>query len=245
MDNYFGFYTEVFMSIFAISDLHLSFGTDKPMDVFGEKWDNYTYRIKENWTKKVNMDDVVIIPGDISWAMYIDEAVEDFKFINSLPGTKLILKGNHDYWWTTHAKMEKFLRENGFDTIKILGNEAYLYEGVAICGTRGWSLINENSSEEDKKIFSREKIRMVLSLEDARKKLDKILFAMHYPPVEKENPNREFLEILKEYGVKDCIYGHLHAHSQANAVTGEVNGINLKLISCDYINFDPVSLQIL
>ncbi len=231
------------MALYAISDLHLSFGTDKPMNIFGSKWENYTEKLKENWQKKIKPEDIVIIPGDISWAMYLEEAVEDFKFLNSLNGTKLILKGNHDYWWTTMSKMEAFLNENDFSTIKILNNTAYLYENIAICGTRGWNFAPENSTGEDRKIFEREKLRLVMSLEEAKVyKSEKILVAMHFPPISEEN--QDFFDIAKEYGAKAFIYGHLHAAAHKTAIEGERDGVDIRLVSCDYINFDPILLEI-
>ncbi len=230
------------MAIFAISDLHLSFGTDKPMNIFGAKWEGYTQRLFDNWKKKVKNEDIVIIPGDISWATYIEDAYEDFKFLNALNGTKILLKGNHDYWWTTINKMENFLKEKGFDTIKILNNTAFLYNNTAICGTRGWSCYPENSQAEDKKIFDRERIRLVLSLEQARaQNPEKIIVAMHYPPL--SDDGNDFSDILKEYGVYRCIYGHLHGSSHQSAFIGEQGGVKFDLVSGDYINFDPLFLE--
>ena len=165
------------MAIYALADLHLSFGTDKPMDVFGETWDDYTEKIKTNWSRLVTKEDAVIIPGDVSWATYIKDAYEDFKFINDLPGKKFIFKGNHDYWWTTLSKMDKFLTENNFDSIKILNNNAAEFENAAICGTRGW-WYKEGQCEEDGRILEREKKRLILSLEAATKlQKDRINFA--------------------------------------------------------------------
>ncbi len=230
------------MSIFAISDLHLSLNCDKPMDIFGSRWDNYEERMKTNWNAIVSPDDLVIVPGDISWATYLEDAVSDFEYIHSLNGTKLILKGNHDYWWTTSSKMNKFLSDNGFDSIKILQNTAYLYGDTAICGTRGWIIPPANSDSENVKIFEREKQRLILSLEDAKAKHPKeIIAALHYPPVD-ENSN-DFLEILKAYGVKTCVFGHLHGSAHKSAPIGDTDGIKLKLISCDYLNFIPALIQ--
>lgn len=230
------------MAIYALADLHLSFSTDKPMDVFGEAWGNYTEKICGNWQSTVGPDDLVIIPGDISWATYIEDAYEDFKFINSLNGKKAILKGNHDYWWNTLSKMNKFLAENRFDTISILNNTAMEFEDAAICGTRGW-WVKEDMSEEDLKIFDREKIRLVLSLEEAVKlKKDRIIVGLHYPPLDKAGEHREFLEILKEYKVDTCVYGHLHSHSHKTAVVGDVEGVDMKLVSADYVNFMPIKI---
>lgn len=230
------------MALFAISDLHLSFGTDKPMNIFGSKWENYTERLYENWQAKVKKEDVVIIPGDISWATYIEDAYEDFNFINSLNGTKILLKGNHDYWWTTISKMEKYMEQNGFNTIKILNNTTFLYKNIAICGTRGWNFVSENTNSDDRKIFERERIRLILSLENAKSvKTEKIIVAMHYPPVSDDGSG--FYDILKGYNVSRCIYGHLHGPSHQNAIQGEIDGIQIDLVSGDYINFDPLFLE--
>ena len=183
---------------------------------------------------------MVIIPGDISWATYIEDAYEDFKFINSLNGKKAILKGNHDYWWNTLSKMNKFLAENKFDTISILNNTAMEYEDAAICGTRGW-WVKEDMSEEDLKILDREKIRLVLSLEEAVKlKKDRIIAGLHYPPLDKAGEHREFLEIMKEYKVDTCVYGHLHSYAHKTAVMGDVEGVNLKFVAGDFVDFTPI-----
>lgn len=228
------------MAIYALADLHLSFGTDKPMDVFGDAWGDYTTKIEENWQSVITDKDLVVIPGDVSWATYIEDACEDFKFINRLNGKKVILKGNHDYWWTTLSKMNKFLTENSFDTITILNNNAIAFEDAAICGTRGW-WYKDGQSEEDERILDRERKRLVLALEEAVKlKKDRIIVGIHYPPVCIDSPNRDFLEIMKQYNVETCVYGHLHSFSHKNAVTGMVEGINLKLVAGDYVNFVPI-----
>ena len=233
------------MSIYAISDLHLSFSVDKPMNIFGEKWNNYTERLFENWQKTVTDDDIVVIPGDISWATYLDDCYADFKYIESLKGKKIILKGNHDYWWTTVNKMNGYARKNSFSTLSFLQNSSVIYNSTAICGTRGWTIKTPGYSELNEKIFEREKRRLVLSLEDAKKyNPDEIIVAMHYPPVEAENPNRDFIDIMKEYGVKKCVYGHLHAQSHKRAVTGDFDGIELILVAGDYINFEPIMLKL-
>lgn len=231
------------MAIFAISDLHLSTTCDKPMNVFSSKWDNYTDKMRENWNKIVSENDYVIIPGDISWATYLEDAVTDFAYIHSLNGKKLISKGNHDYWWTTLNKMNLFLNENGFDSISIMKNTAYMIGDTAICGTRGW-IIPSSAVGEDAKIFEREKQRLILSLEDASAMGAKnIICAMHYPPVSKESENSEFLDIMNAYGVKRCIYGHLHGISHASAPIGVFSGIKLQLVSCDYLNFIPMLIE--
>ncbi len=230
------------MAIYALADLHLSFGADKPMDVFGPKWENYTERIKENWQSTVSNDDLVIIPGDVSWATYLSEAYDDFKFINDLSGRKVIIKGNHDYWWTTLKKMEEFLAENQFDTIKILNNTAMAFEDAAICGTRGWS-VQENNDEDDERIIDREKKRLILTLEEALKlKKERLIVGIHYPPFDRQGEENGFLEIMRNYDVDICVYGHLHSYAHKNAVEGDVNGINLRLVAGDFVDFTPVKL---
>ncbi len=231
------------MAIFAISDLHLSMGCDKPMDIFGSKWSNYTDRMRENWNKIVTDDDYVIIPGDISWATYINDAKADFEYINSLNGKKLISKGNHDYWWTTLNKMNGFLQENNFDSIAILQNKACLIDDTAICATRGWIIPSPSSCGEDAKIFEREKQRLILSLEDAKAQhAQKIICALHYPPID-DTGRTDFIDIMKEYGVSECIFGHLHGNAHKGAPVGDYSGIKLRLVSCDYLNFTPILIK--
>lgn len=212
------------------------------MDVFGEKWENYTERLYDNWQSTVAANDTVIIPGDVSWATYIEDAFEDFSFINRLNGSKIILKGNHDYWWTTLRKMNKFIEENNFSSIKIIHNTAVECENAAVCGTRGWS-IRENGvdTDENRRIFDREKQRLILSLEQAvRLKKERIIVGMHYPPIDRGDSESAFLDIMKNYGVESCVYGHLHSYAHSRAFEGTKNGVHMKLVSCDYINFTPI-----
>lgn len=231
------------MSIFAIADLHLSFSCDKPMDIFGKNWENYSERLKNNWNNKIKDTDVVVIPGDISWSTYLEECYEDFKFINELNGHKVLLKGNHDYWWTTINKMNKYVEENNFSTITFLQNNSFQFDNISICGTRGWSLSQIENSESDVKIFDREKSRLILSIEYALKKSDnEILVALHYPPTEIDKENKDFIDIMNFYKIKKCIYGHLHAQSINKAVEGIVDGVELKLVSCDGLNCDPIRI---
>ncbi len=232
------------MAIFAISDLHLSLNGEKPMDIFGSKWDNYVEKMANNWNSVVTEDDLVIIPGDISWAMYLQDTTKDLEYINNLNGKKVLIRGNHDYWWTTLNKMEKFILENKFDTISFLKNTAFIWEDTAICGTRGWNIADENSSEDDKKIYQRERQRIVLSLEDARiQKPKSIIVAMHYPPKENNSVSSGFMDILENYNVEQCIFGHLHGGSHKNAPTGDESGIKLRLVACDYTDFTPVLIK--
>lgn len=224
------------MALFSISDLHLSFGTDKPMDVFGERWKNYEKKLMENWNNAVSADDVVIVNGDNSWAMYLEDTFKDFDFINKLNGTKLISKGNHDYWWTTMKKHEKWCNENGFDSIKFLHNNYYMYKDVAICGTRGWQLTSRN--EEDLKVYNREKERLIISLKLASAQSpSQIIVALHYPP------DSEFKQIMEEYNVGICLFGHLHAAGFKDYSDYDENGISYRLVSCDYLQFKPYKIM--
>ena len=224
------------MSIYAISDLHLSFNTDKPMNVFG--WIDYENKIKEDWKNKVTDNDLVLLPGDFSWELKLEDTYKDFEFINNLPGKKILLKGNHDYWWGTLNKMREYLKEINMNNIDFLYNNSYEFEDKIIAGTRGCNIIDE--SEEDEKIKKRELIRLELSLNDGITKYGKdkpIIVCMHYPPIVKDNINNEFTNLLEKYNVTKCIYGHLHGKSQINAVEGNFNNIEYKMVSCDYTNF--------
>ena len=226
------------MSIFAIADTHLSFGTNKPMDSF-PGWSDYVSRIEKNWNKLVTDSDTVVIAGDISWAMNFEELKDDFAFLNSLKGNKIIIKGNHDYWWNTMTKMNAFIEENHFDTLKILNNNSYTVDGVSICGSRGWMF--ENAEEHDEKILSREVGRVKASL-DAAECDEKIVF-LHYPPVTTDSECKEILELLHLYNVKRCYYGHLHGFAARLAVDGYIDGIKFRLISCDRLGFIPLLIK--
>ncbi|QEY34055.1 serine/threonine protein phosphatase [Caproiciproducens galactitolivorans] len=226
------------MSLFAIADLHLSLGCDKPMDVFSG-WQNYTERLEKNWRAVVGRDDTVVIAGDISWAMNLEEAVNDFSFIHSLPGKKLILKGNHDYWWSTRKKIVEFLERNGLDTIQIIHNNAVVVGDIAVCGTRGW--LYNAETDEDVKIVNREVGRLNASIDDAERQGAKPVVFLHYPPVYDGAVCKEILDVLKERGIQKCYFGHIHGSQAARrAITGEYEGIKMVLISCDYLNFMPV-----
>mgnify|MGYP000322256995 FL=1 len=235
------------MSIYVIGDLHLSFGQDKPMNIFGENWNDHANKIKNNWIKKVKEDDLVVLPGDFSWAMHLEDAFEDFKYLSKLPGTKLLLKGNHDYWWSTLNKMKNYLNENGFKKIDFIYNSAYLYNNKIIVGTRGWSL---QDSENSNKMIHRENERLKLSIEDGIKQfgIDKeIICFMHYPPINSKNIMKnnhlEFFSTMKQYNVKRCYYGHLHGKSHMEAINEIVEGIKFQLVSSDYLNFDLIKIE--
>lgn len=235
------------MSIYAIGDLHLSLNKEKPMDIFGGNWKNHEQKIKENWKNTVQDTDLVILPGDFSWEMHLKDMYNDFAYLNELPGKKLLLKGNHDYWWTTLAKMREFLQENKFENIDFVYNNSYLFEDKIIAGTRGWAL---NDTENSDKMNHREEERLKLSLQSGVDNFgDKeIICIMHYPPIIEENKNdannqsknlkvSNYVQIMKEYNVKTCLYGHLHGESHKEAFEGIIEGINFKLVSSDYLDF--------
>lgn len=229
------------MSVYAIADLHLSFGTDKPMDVFSG-WQNYTNRIQKNWQRLITKDDTVVIAGDISWAMDIKETYADFDFINKLNGKKIIIKGNHDYWWTTKAKMDKFISDSGFDTISILNNNYFVADGTALCGSRGW--FYDAETDADMKILNREAGRLRMSIEPALKAgYDPVVF-LHYPPIYNNTECDEIMNVLREYNIKKCFYGHIHGGNAAKkAFIGEKYGIQFRLVACDYIGFMPLAIK--
>ncbi len=225
------------MSLFAIADLHLSLSVNKPMDIFGERWSNHVEKLTKNWNKTVSENDVVVIPGDISWAINFEEAKADFDYINKLNGKKIISKGNHDYWWSTLSKLNAFLADNNFDTIKFLHNNHYSYEEYAICGTRGW--INETSVSADAKVLAREAQRLEASIKSAlSENLEPIVF-LHYPPVFGNESNYDILDVMYKYNIKECYYGHLHGKAHKYAICGEREGINFNLIAADFVQFTP------
>ena len=227
------------MSVYAIADLHLSHGADKPMDVFGAKWAGHTEKIAENWKKIVSGSDTVVIPGDISWGMDMDGAVEDLSYIDSLPGRKIILKGNHDYWWMSMKKLREYKRISGAESIDFLFNNAYIADNLIVCGTRGW--ISESDADDDgRKIILREAGRLTLSLAAAEKlkaenpSASAAVF-LHYPP------NAAIAGVLRSNGITHCVCGHLHG-IQPGRAPAEVEGISVRLVSADYIGFTPVKI---
>jgi len=225
------------MSIYSISDLHLGISSDKPMDIFGPKWENYLDILKENWQSTVKPEDLVLIPGDISWAMYINEAEEDFRFLHDLNGIKLISKGNHDYWWETLQKLNKYVDEKGFSSIHFLHNSVYVHDNIAICAAKGYP--DNGKSEEDQKLYRREVNRLQLSLDMAKKSGANIIYVMlHYPPM----LGSDFARLMEEYGVSRCLYGHLHGASHQMAIEGLYGGVEYKLVSADYLRFKPLLL---
>ena len=224
------------MALYAIGDLHLSLGTDKPMDIFGGAWVGYMEKLREGMSV-IKEEDTTVILGDLSWALGLDSAKEDFAWIDQIPGRKIILKGNHDYWWSTAAKFYKFCQEQGFSNQFILNNNHYEYDGFAICGTRGWFFEEERSSDHDGKVFRRELMRLEASLKSAGD-LPKIVF-LHYPPRYRGYECTEILDLLKKYEVRQCFYGHLHGASHGLAVEGLWDGVEFRLVSADRLNFRP------
>lgn len=227
------------MALYAIGDLHLCLGAPKPMDVFGGAWLGYMDKLKQG-VSVIGPDDTTVLLGDLSWALGLDEAKEDFAWIDSIPGRKIILKGNHDYWWNTAAKFYRFCEDNGFSNQFILNNNHYEYDGFAICGTRGWFFEEERSGAHDEKVFKRELLRLEASLQSAGE-LPKIVF-LHYPPRYKGYECEEILQLLKKYDVRRCFYGHLHGASHGLAMEGLWDGIEYRLVSADKLNFQPFTV---
>ncbi len=232
------------MALYAISDLHLSNSVSKPMDVFGGKWQGYMEKIEKNWCHLVEPEDTVVIGGDVSWGINLDQALADFQMLQRLPGKKIILKGNHDLWWSTVRKMTQFLQKNAIENIEFLFNNCFVYENIGLCGTRGW-FFEENFKEcHDEKIFRRELVRLETSLRAAKKQqVSEIICFLHYPPIFSNFRCGEIIQLLQEYGVKRCVYGHLHSDSLRYAVTGIQEGIEFVLTSGDFIDFTPILLK--
>ena len=227
------------MALYAISDLHLAFNNDKPMDIFGDKWLNHDAKIKNNWLSKVNEDDMILIAGYISWAMRESESMMDLQWIDDLPGKKIISKGNHDYWWNSITKLN-----SKFENTKFLQNNYYQYKDYAICGSRGWICPGSDKfTEKDEKIYSRELIRLRLSLDSAKKAgFDKFIVMLHYPPTNEKFEESDIVKIIKEYNVEKVIYGHLHGPALRRVLEGVKDGVEYIMTSGDYIDFDPVKI---
>jgi predicted phosphohydrolase len=229
--------------LWAISDLHLSLGGEKPMDIFGEQWEDHHLKIKENWQKSVENGDTVILGGDLSWALKLEEAGEDFNFIHGLPGRKVLFKGNHDYWWQSYAKVNKALPAG----ICAVQNNYFLYEGrIALCGTRGWTAPGgENYTSQDEKIYRRELMRLEMSLSRAQKDgYSDFIVTLHYPPFTLQGKETGFVDIMRQYNVKICLYGHLHGVDQQRVFQGERDRIMFYFISCDFLKFDPLLIDL-
>lgn len=235
------------MSIFSIADLHLSTAVNKPMDKFGYRWQGYTDKLIKNWRAIVNEEDTVIIPGDISWGISLKEALSDLKLISSLPGRKILGKGNHDYWWSTITKMNQFFEENEIKNIDFLHNNAFQIENYIIAGSRGWyidqTLQNDREGADYRKIIAREAARLEISLNEAdvlKKKYDfDVLCYLHFPPIFGDYKCREIIEVLKKHSVKYCYFGHIHGKYNIPK-SSVVEGIRMTLISADFLNFIPM-----
>ena len=224
------------MALFAIGDLHLCLGTPKPMDVFGGAWEGYMEKLQAGMSV-IGAEDTTVLLGDLSWALDLQNAKADFAWIDKIPGRKIILKGNHDYWWSTAAKFNHFCEENGFSGQFILNNNHFEYEDLAICGTRGWFFEESRSSSHDEKVFKRELMRLEASFSSAGEKRKAVF--LHYPPKYKGYECPEIIELLHKYDVKQCFYGHLHGPSHGLAMEGVWDGIEYKLVSADRLNFQP------
>lgn len=228
------------MAVFTIGDLHLSLGGDHSMEVF-PGWEGYVERIERHWREQVREEDTVVLAGDSSWGMSLEQALPDFAFLHRLPGRKLLLKGNHDYWWSTRRKMEAFFAQNGLTSLEILHNNSVAVDGISICGSRGW--LFETGEAFDDKIINREVSRLELSLTDSAKSgLPPVVF-LHYPPVYGDNISPPILEALHRFGVCVCYYGHIHASGCRWAINGEYAGVRYHLISGDYLRFTPVRVD--
>ena len=233
------------MSVFVISDLHLSFGVDKPMDIFGARWQNFEEKLKANWETKISADDTVVLPGDFSWGMTLEEAKPDFDFLESLPGRKILMKGNHEYYWNTVTKLEAFCEEQGYRTIRFLHNNAYAVEGLLLAGSRGW-LCDADMKEADRKILARETMRFEFSLDAAEQlrtdESEEIVVFSHYP-LSSYSCRHPALDAFKAHNVRRAFYGHLHTVSPENLPPSEEDGVTFTLVSADYLDFDPIRIH--
>lgn len=225
------------MALYAIGDLHLSFQADKPMDVFGGAWKGYVDKLREG-LKVIGPEDTTVLLGDLTWGMSLEDAVEDFRFISEIPGRKIILKGNHDYWWSTAKKFYSFCEAQGFADMLVLNNNCWFYGDVALCGTRGWFYEEERHGAQDEKIFKRELMRLEASLKAAGDR-EKLCF-LHYPPRFGAYRCDEIMDMLTAYGVRECYYGHLHGDSHKLAFEGIHGGVRYHLAAADYLGFCPI-----
>lgn len=229
------------MSLYAIGDLHLALGVpQKSMEVFGGRWQDYVRKIEKGFSV-LSEGDLCVICGDLSWGMDLEEALPDFRFLNALPGDKLLVKGNHDYWWATAAKMEAFFAAHGLNRLSILHNNCAFYGQAAVCGTRGWFFEEEKGDAHDRKIMLREAGRLETSLKAANGR--EILCFLHYPPLYMHHMCAEILALLEKYKVGLCCYGHIHDRGCQAAFLGEWAGTSYKLVSADYLNFVPAKIR--
>lgn len=230
--------------IYAIGDLHFSFSKEKPMSIFGEHWKNHHIKIRENWNRVINDDDLVVICGDISWAMKLEDSKADLTYINELKGEKVLIKGNHDLWWPSNQKISQVFKDMNY-SMKYIHNNAYVYNNIAICGTRGW--VVEGAVEytaKDKKIYLKEAKKLENSLKSITAQHEHIIVAMHFPPMNEKRDESLFVKLFKEYGVKTVVYGHLHGREAfANAPIGIIGGINYQLVSADYLDFKLKAIE--
>ena len=223
------------MALYAMGDTHLSLSVNKSMEVFGGAWNGYVDKLREGLSI-LREEDTLVLCGDISWGMSLEDTRSDFAFLESFPGRKIILKGNHDYWWNTASKMERFWRESGFSRLSVLHNNCHFYGETALCGTRGW-FYEEDAGGHNEKVFQRELIRLEASLKAAGER-EKLCF-LHYPPCYQGYTCREIMDLLEQYQVKTCYYGHLHGGSCRLAVEGSVGGVEYRLVSADHLRFRP------
>jgi len=229
------------MRIFAIGDLHLPGGDDKPMQIFGPQWEGHWEKIRSDWQSRVAPGDVVLIPGDISWAMHLEDAVPDLQQIGALPGRKILLRGNHDYWWGAITRVRDILPQGMY----ALQNDALQMEGVTFCGSRGWSIPQGNQEGEDARLYARELIRLRISLEQARRMSPTgyLVALTHFPPRGEGGAATPVSDLLEEFAVDDVVYGHLHGTSVKTAFTGEAGGVRYHFVSCDGLGFRLYEMQ--
>ena len=239
------------MKLWGIADTHLSFGVDKPMDVFGPRWANHAERLGEAWERLVGPGDTVVVPGDISWAMTLDEALPDLQFLDRLPGQVLIGRGNHDYWWSTARKMNAFIETHGLDSLTFMKNDAYRVplaggRGAVVTGSRGWILPGDPEfKEQDQKVYDREVGRIRLSLQAGKKLLqegDLLVSALHYPPLNRHAQETPISTLLETSAVDLCVYGHVHGIGHRSVHEGENNGVRYVNVASDYLAFEPLLL---
>lgn len=232
------------MALYTIGDPHLSLGVQKPMDIFGGVWRDYQTKLERCLRETLRDGDLLVVAGDFSWGMSLQQALPDFRFLDAFPGRKVLLKGNHDYWWETVAKMQRFFQENAINTLQFLHNNCIFYKGVALCGTRGWFYDPNDPSAGDDKVFRREVIRLEASLAAARGEQPgcEIFCFLHYPPVFSGTEVPEITGLLQNYGVSRCYYGHLHGESCRGAFNGRRGGVQYRLVSADALNFRPLNI---
>ncbi len=231
------------MALFAIADTHLSFGTDKPMDIF-RGWTDYVERLETQWRRLVAPEDTVVIAGDISWGMTMEEALPDFEFLHRLPGRKLLFKGNHDYWWCTRRKMDLFFEEHGLDSLRIVHNDAVVVDDrFAVCGSRGW--FYDDAEPDNAKVLAREAGRLTASIQAAKQSGKTPIVFLHYPPIFDGRECEELLQVLRQEKIERCYYGHVHAAGIRQAFQGDYDGIRFRLISGDALGFCPLHVPFL